>query len=92
VDSGVTRVLCAPGNAGTAAFAENVGVAATDIEALVALAKDRDVGLVVVGPEARIGRGTRVRRSVILEGGDVPDGTTLEGVILSPEGKVQVGS
>jgi NDP-sugar pyrophosphorylase family protein len=47
---------------------------------------------VVVGPEARIGRGARVRRSVILEGGDVPDGTKIEGVILSPEGKVQVGS
>jgi len=51
-DSGVTSVLCAPGNAGTAAFAENVGVAAGDVEALVALAKERDVGLVVVGPEA----------------------------------------
>ncbi len=47
---------------------------------------------IVVGPEARIGQGARVRRSVILEGSDIPDGTTLEGVILSPEGKVQVGS
>ena len=46
---------------------------------------------VVVGPEARIGQGAEVRRSVILEGGDVPEGAKLEGVILSPEGKVQAG-
>jgi phosphoribosylamine--glycine ligase len=45
------RLLCAPGNAGTAAEAENVAVAATDVEGLVALARDRAVDLVVVGPE-----------------------------------------
>jgi phosphoribosylamine--glycine ligase len=51
-DTGVHEVLCAPGNAGTAAFAENVVVSATDLPALVELAKSREVGLVVVGPEA----------------------------------------
>lgn len=52
--AGVERVLVAPGNAGTAdePGLENVGVAATDIEALVALATKEQVGLTVVGPEA----------------------------------------
>lgn len=46
------EVLVAPGNAGTAAIAENVPVAATDVAGLVALARDRAVDLTVVGPEA----------------------------------------
>ena len=45
------EVLCAPGNAGTAAQAENVAVAADDVDGLVALALERSVDLVVVGPE-----------------------------------------
>jgi len=50
----VERVLVAPGNAGTAAEprCENVPVAADDVEALVALAREQDVGLTIVGPEA----------------------------------------
>ncbi len=51
-DSGVSAVLCAPGNAGTAAFADNLDVKATDVAAIVGAAKERGVGLVVVGPEA----------------------------------------
>lgn len=51
-DSGVSQVICAPGNAGTEAFAENVAVPASDVAGIVALAKAREVGLVVVGPEA----------------------------------------
>ena len=46
------EVLVAPGNAGTAAVAENVPIAATDVPALLALAQDRGVDLTVVGPEA----------------------------------------
>ena len=45
------RLLCAPGNPGTAAGAENVDVPADDVDRLVALARDRAVDLVVVGPE-----------------------------------------
>ena len=45
------RLLCAPGNAGTAAWAETVAVEAADVDGLVALARDRGVDLVVVGPE-----------------------------------------
>ena len=50
----VTRVLVAPGNAGTAREprVENVAAGAEDIEGLVALARERSVDLTVVGPEA----------------------------------------
>ncbi len=46
------QVLVAPGNAGTAAVAENVPIAADDIPALIALAQSRQIDLTVVGPEA----------------------------------------
>ena len=48
------KVLVAPGNAGTAAEpkVENVSVDAGDLDGLVALARDEDVDLTVVGPEA----------------------------------------
>ena len=46
------EVLVAPGNAGTAAVGENIAIAATDIAGLVALARERQVDLTVVGPEA----------------------------------------
>ncbi len=50
---GVDEVLVAPGNAGTAREpgVRNVPVAATDIDALVALARHEDVALTIVGPE-----------------------------------------
>jgi len=50
--AGVTHVLCAPGNGGTASIAENVAVAAEDVPGIVKLAQERGVGFVVVGPEA----------------------------------------
>ncbi|MCA9669148.1 MAG: phosphoribosylamine--glycine ligase [Myxococcales bacterium] len=48
----VSEVLCAPGNPGTARCGENVAVDATDLDGLVALARERAVDLTVVGPEA----------------------------------------
>ena len=50
----MARVLVAPGNAGTAREpgVENVPVGAEDVEGLLALARERRVGLTVVGPEA----------------------------------------
>ena len=51
--SRVSEVLVAPGNAGTATEPKcrNVAVAATDIAALVALARSEGIDLTVVGPE-----------------------------------------
>jgi phosphoribosylamine--glycine ligase len=51
-DPSVTALMCAPGNAGTAAVAEQRGVDQLDGAAVTALAQDFDAGLVVVGPEA----------------------------------------
>ena len=53
----VSKVLVAPGNAGTACEEglENVGV--TAVADLVKLAKDEGVGLTVVGPEAPLAAG-----------------------------------
>lgn len=51
------RVFVAPGNAGTALDAENVNISATDFPALIDFAKQNDVGLSVIGPEAPLAAG-----------------------------------
>lgn len=51
------RVFVAPGNAGTDVDAENVEISATDIPRLLEFAKQNDVGLTVVGPEAPLAAG-----------------------------------
>ena len=51
LDPDVGRLVCAPGNAGTAAVATNVAVDASDPEAIAALAASEAVELVVIGPE-----------------------------------------
>jgi len=48
----VTRVYCAPGNAGIAQIAECVAIPVTDVDQLLAFATARQIGLTVVGPEA----------------------------------------
>jgi phosphoribosylamine--glycine ligase len=50
----VEAVFVAPGNAGTAleSRVHNVDVGAEDVPALVAFARDNDIGLTIVGPEA----------------------------------------
>ncbi|AHF74795.1 Phosphoribosylamine--glycine ligase [Candidatus Sodalis pierantonius str. SOPE] len=53
------NVYVAPGNAGTALepTLQNVGIAATDIPALIAFAQERHIGLTIVGPEAPLVKG-----------------------------------
>ena len=50
-------IIAAPGNPGLAELARCVAVAATDTDALVALAEREHVGLVVVGPEVPLAEG-----------------------------------
>jgi phosphoribosylamine--glycine ligase len=51
--AGVEKVFVAPGNAGTATEAgcENVALSANDLDGLVGFARERGVGLTIVGPE-----------------------------------------
>jgi phosphoribosylamine--glycine ligase len=51
-DPAVTHLICAPGNAGTAAVAEQRGVDATNPAAVADLAREVSADLVVIGPEA----------------------------------------
>lgn len=51
-DSARPRLVCAPGNAGTSEIAENLPIAATDINALLTWAIENKPDLTVVGPEA----------------------------------------
>lgn len=50
----VTRVFCAPGNAGTAADGVNVDIAVTNVDGLLKFAKAEGIGLTVIGPEASL--------------------------------------
>ncbi len=53
----VERVFVAPGNAGTATEAENVDIPATDFPKLIRFARENQIGLTVVGPEAPLTAG-----------------------------------
>ena len=55
----VEQVFVAPGNAGTATEPKltNVAIAATDLDSLLAFARDEQIGLTVVGPEAPLVEG-----------------------------------
>ena len=53
----LTALFCAPGNAGTAALAENLPVAAMDFDGLIAAARTHRIDLVVVGPDDPLGAG-----------------------------------
>ncbi len=53
----VTEIFCAPGNGGIAGLAGCVDIKADDVSALLKFAKDRKIGLTVVGPEVPLVRG-----------------------------------
>ncbi len=56
-EPGVSAVLTAPGNPGTAQLGPAYSVSVTDIDGLVDLARSEAVDLTVVGPEAPLDRG-----------------------------------
>jgi len=80
----VTKLFCAPGNAGIAELAECVPIAVTNLDQLAAFASEREIDLTIVGPEVPLcagivdvfqAKGLRVfgpnRRAAQLEGSKV---------------------
>lgn len=61
----LTRLVAAPGNPGIEALCECRGVQVTDVEGLVALARDIAADLVVVGPEASLELGIADRLAAL---------------------------
>ena len=53
----ITKLYCAPGNAGIAKVAECVNVGAEDIDGICAWAKDNAIDLAVIGPEVPLAMG-----------------------------------
>src|SRR4051812_31247737 len=80
-DPAVEAVVCAPGNAGTAAVAENRPVDLGDPEAIAALAEDVGADLTVIGPEAPLVAGVvdALRESGLSVFGPTAAAARLEG-------------
>ena len=51
------ELICAPGNGGTALLGTNVAVSVTDAPRVARLAREREVDLVVIGPDAALAAG-----------------------------------
>ena len=77
----VEKVYCAPGNAGTASCATNVAIKGNDVDALLAFAKEKEIGLTVVGPEDPLVNGMvdRFTEEGLVVFGPTKDGAQLEG-------------
>jgi phosphoribosylamine--glycine ligase len=77
----VSRLYCAPGNAGIAEVAECVPIAAMDIERIVEFALEKQIAFVVVGPEAPLVAGLwdRLEAAGIKTLGPSAAGAMLEG-------------
>lgn len=68
---GCEAIFAAPGNAGTAELGENLPIHDSDIEGICAVAQERRIDLVVVGPEAPLAAGlidTLAERGVLAFG------------------------
>lgn len=74
------EVLITEGNGGTRSVARSVAVKASDIDGVVALARQEDIGLVVVGPEAPLAAGLvdRLVEAGIKAFGPTRDGARIE--------------
>ena len=55
--AGLEDLYVAPGNGGTASIAENLSIPASDVDAIVQAARERNVELVIIGPEDPLARG-----------------------------------
>jgi phosphoribosylamine--glycine ligase len=77
----VTKLYCAPGNAGIAQVAECVPIQATDLDALVAFAKEKKIDFAVIGPEVPLVMGLwdRFEAAGIKSLGPSMKGAQLEG-------------
>jgi phosphoribosylamine---glycine ligase len=79
----VTEVLVAPGNAGTATETKcrNIDIAASDIDGLLALAKNENIAVTVVGPEGPLVAGVvdRFRAAGLRVFGPTAAAAQLEG-------------
>ncbi|MGI6360758.1 MAG: phosphoribosylamine--glycine ligase [Bacillota bacterium] len=53
----LTKLYCAPGNAGTAEIAQNVAIGAEDVAGLMNFVQEKDIDLIVIGPEAPLAAG-----------------------------------
>jgi len=77
----VTRLLCAPGNAGISAIAECIEIEADNINGLIAFVEDHQIDFVVIGPEAPLvsGLGDRLQNLGIKYFGPCAAAAQLEG-------------
>ena len=81
LDEDVDRLICAPGNAGTASIAETASVDVADPHAVAALAESLAVDLVIIGPEVPLvaGAADAVRAKGIACFGPSAEAARLEG-------------
>lgn len=77
----VSKLYCAPGNAGIAQVAECVALAADDLDGLVAFAREQGVEFAVIGPEAPLvaGLADRLEAAGIKSFGPSAAAAVLEG-------------
>ena len=81
----LTKLFIAPGNAGTAELGENIDISPTDFQALEKVCLEKQIDMVVVGPEAPLVAGvfdyfrehTKLRKIPVI--GPSKKGATLEG-------------
>ncbi|HZZ41973.1 MAG TPA: phosphoribosylamine--glycine ligase [Tepidisphaeraceae bacterium] len=77
----VTSLFCAPGNPGTAQFADNIEIPVTDFDGIETFARAKNIDLVVIGPEDPLAAGLadRLRAVNILVFGPNREAAQLEG-------------
>jgi len=77
----IAKLYCAPGNAGIAAVAECVPIAVTNLDGLVAFAKEKAIDFAVIGPEGPLVAGLwdMLEAAGIKALGPSAEGAQLEG-------------